>query len=78
MFGLYTSGMVGGSGQLLERGGELARIEQAVADLRRGHGGVLVIQGTAGIDKSTRPQLNISSRDQLATAMAAHALTART
>ena len=53
MFRLYTSGMVGGSGQLLERGGELARIDQAVADLRHGHGGVLVIQGPAGIGKST-------------------------
>jgi DNA-binding NarL/FixJ family response regulator len=39
--------------QLLERGGELARIEQAVAALRRGHGGVLVVQGAAGIGKSS-------------------------
>jgi DNA-binding CsgD family transcriptional regulator len=37
---------------LLERDGELTRIEQAVADLRRGRGGVLVIQGAAGIGKS--------------------------
>lgn len=36
----------------MERGGELALIEQAVTALRRGHGGVLVIQGAAGIGKS--------------------------
>jgi DNA-binding NarL/FixJ family response regulator len=45
--------MAGVARQLLERGGELARIEQAVAALRRGHGGVLVIQGAAGIGKSS-------------------------
>jgi DNA-binding NarL/FixJ family response regulator len=50
--------VVGGSARpagvgLLERGGELARIEQAVAALRHGHGGVLVIEGAAGIGKST-------------------------
>lgn len=48
--------MAGGSGPvgdgLLERGGELARIEQVIAALRGGHGGVLVIQGAAGIGKS--------------------------
>ncbi|MGB7795213.1 MAG: ATP-binding protein [Pseudonocardiaceae bacterium] len=38
---------------LLERGGELARIEQAIAALGDGHGGVLVIEGAAGIGKST-------------------------
>ncbi|MCA1696803.1 MAG: ATP-binding protein, partial [Actinobacteria bacterium] len=38
---------------LLERGGELARIEQAVAALARGQGSVLAIQGAAGIGKST-------------------------
>src|SRR2546421_1931134 len=45
--------MAGVVRQLLERGGELARIEQAVDALRRGHGGVLVIQGAAGIGKSS-------------------------
>lgn len=57
MFGAYTFGMAGGSRLvgvgLLERGGELAGIEDAVADLGCGHGGVLVIQGAAGIGKST-------------------------
>jgi predicted ATPase len=38
--------------QLLERGAELARIEQFIADLARGQGGMLVIQGAAGIGKS--------------------------
>src|SRR5947209_19839189 len=38
--------------QLLERGAELARIEQFIAALARGQGGVLVIQGAAGIGKS--------------------------
>ena len=38
---------------LLERGGELARIEQAIAALGEGYGGVLVIEGAAGIGKST-------------------------
>jgi predicted ATPase len=37
---------------LLERESELARIEQTVAAVERGHGGVLVIQCTAGIGKS--------------------------
>lgn len=37
---------------LLERGRELAQIELAVADLEGGRGGVLVIQGAAGIGKS--------------------------
>jgi hypothetical protein len=37
---------------LLERGGELARIEQAVAALECEGGGVLVVQGAAGIGKS--------------------------
>jgi DNA-binding CsgD family transcriptional regulator len=50
--------MAGGSGRpagvgLLERGGELAHIEQAIAALKGGHGGVLVIEGAAGIGKST-------------------------
>src|SRR5438270_3281242 len=45
--------MAGVVRQLLERGGELAHIEQAVAALRRGHGGVLVVQGAAGIGKSS-------------------------
>ncbi|HJT04782.1 MAG TPA: AAA family ATPase [Pseudonocardiaceae bacterium] len=45
--------MAGVVRQLLERGEELARIEQAVAAVRRGHGGVLVIQGAAGIGKSS-------------------------
>jgi predicted ATPase len=45
--------MAGVARQLLERGGELAHIEQAVAALRRGHGGVLVVQGAAGIGKSS-------------------------
>ncbi len=56
MFGAYTWTMAGaarpaGAG-LLERGGELARIAHAVAALQRGDGGVLVIQGAAGIGKS--------------------------
>jgi GTPase SAR1 family protein len=37
---------------LLERGRELARIKQAITALGRGQGGVLVIQGAAGIGKS--------------------------
>ena len=45
--------MAGVVRQLLERGGELARIEQVVTALRRGHGSVLVIQGAAGIGKSS-------------------------
>jgi DNA-binding CsgD family transcriptional regulator len=42
---------------LLERDGELARIEQAIAALGRGYGGVLVIQGAAGIGKSALVQM---------------------
>lgn len=38
---------------LLEREGELAHIEQVTAALGRGRGGVLVIQGAAGIGKSS-------------------------
>jgi DNA-binding CsgD family transcriptional regulator len=38
---------------LLERGAELARINKAITALGRGHGGVLVIQGAAGIGKTT-------------------------
>ena len=56
MFGPYTFGMAGGARPtttgLLERGGELAHLEGAVAALGRGQGGVLVIQGPAGIGKS--------------------------
>jgi tetratricopeptide (TPR) repeat protein len=52
----YTFGMAAGARLvargLLERGGELARLDQAIAALVRGHGGVLVIQGAAGIGKS--------------------------
>jgi DNA-binding CsgD family transcriptional regulator len=42
---LVTSG-------LLERGAELEHIRQAIAALARGHGGVLIIEGAAGIGKS--------------------------
>jgi predicted ATPase len=56
MFGAYTFGMAGvarpAARGLLERGGELACIEEAITALGRGHGGVLVIQGAAGIGKS--------------------------
>ncbi|MDT7713965.1 MAG: hypothetical protein QOG46_2912 [Pseudonocardiales bacterium] len=38
---------------LLERDGELARIEQAIVALSGGNGSVLIIQGAAGIGKST-------------------------
>ncbi|MGH3847257.1 MAG: ATP-binding protein, partial [Pseudonocardiaceae bacterium] len=38
---------------LLERGGELARVEEMIAALVQGHGGVLVVQGAAGIGKSS-------------------------
>ncbi|MBV9312681.1 MAG: AAA family ATPase [Pseudonocardia sp.] len=38
--------------RLLERDRELARIEQAVAALERGHGSVLIVEGAAGIGKS--------------------------
>lgn len=56
-WGAYTFSMAGSCQRpagvgLLERGGELARIDQVIAALRRGHGGVLVIQGAAGIGKS--------------------------
>src|SRR5437868_373982 len=37
---------------LLERGGELACIRQALTALGDGQGGVLIIQGAAGIGKS--------------------------
>ena len=40
---------------LLDRGGELARVEQTIEALARGQGGVLVIQGAAGIGKSYVP-----------------------
>ncbi|MGH7750994.1 MAG: AAA family ATPase, partial [Candidatus Dormibacteria bacterium] len=39
--------------ELLERARELSRIEQVIEALGRGHGGVLVIEGAAGIGKST-------------------------
>lgn len=59
--GPYTFGMAGDAWPaargLLERGGELARIEEAVAALGRGQGGVLVIQGAAGIGKSALLQV---------------------
>jgi DNA-binding CsgD family transcriptional regulator len=42
----------GGVG-LLERGAELACIEQAIASLHCGHGRVLIIQGAAGIGKTS-------------------------
>ena len=54
--GPYTPDMArrlaAGRGRLLERDEELARVEQAIAALRGGHGGALVIQGAAGIGKS--------------------------
>jgi hypothetical protein len=54
--GSYTCGMAGGlrptAARLLERGEELARIEQAISALQQGHAGVMVIQGAAGIGKS--------------------------
>ncbi|HXT45930.1 MAG TPA: ATP-binding protein [Pseudonocardiaceae bacterium] len=37
---------------LLERGEELARIQQSITAVGRGDGGVLVLQGAAGIGKS--------------------------
>jgi DNA-binding CsgD family transcriptional regulator len=59
--GSYTFGMAGGAWSvgrgLLERGGELARIERAIAAVGRGQGDVLVIQGPAGIGKSTLVQV---------------------
>jgi len=39
--------------RLLERGGELARIEQSIATLSAGHGSALIIEGAAGIGKSS-------------------------
>ena len=54
--GPYTFGMAGDARPtttgLLERGGELAHIEAAIAALGRGHGGALVVEGPAGIGKS--------------------------
>jgi predicted ATPase len=48
--------MVGGARlagtMLLERGEELARIQQSITAVGRGDGGVLVLQGAAGIGKS--------------------------
>jgi predicted ATPase len=57
VWGSYTFAMVGGSGRpagvrLLERGKELTRIEQAITALKDGRGGVLVIEGAAGMGKS--------------------------
>jgi len=43
--------------ELLERGEELARIQQAITALDGGDGGVLVIQGVAGIGKSALLQV---------------------
>ena len=40
------------TGQLLERAGELARIESALARAREGHGTFVVIEGPAGIGKT--------------------------
>jgi Cdc6-like AAA superfamily ATPase len=40
-------------GALLERGGELARIESALAEAREGRGRFVVIEGPAGIGKTT-------------------------
>jgi DNA-binding CsgD family transcriptional regulator len=42
-----------GADRLLERGAELARIEQALAALDHRRGSALIIQGTAGIGKSS-------------------------
>lgn len=41
------------TGELLERGEELALIEQALADLDHGHGSALIIQGAVGIGRSS-------------------------
>jgi len=65
--------MAGVVRQLLERGEELARIEQAVAAVRRGHGGVLVNQGAAGIGKSSLLQ----AACEHAAIQQVHTLTAR-
>ena len=52
VWGPRLPGMAGGSRPagvgLLERGGELASIEQAIGALRDGHGGVLVIEVLLG------------------------------
>ena len=40
------------TGQLLERSGELARIESALADARSGRGRFVVVEGPAGIGKT--------------------------
>ena len=58
---------------LLERGAELARIEQAIASLSRGHGRVLIIQGAAGIGKSSL----LRTACEQATAQGVQTLTAR-
>ena len=61
MVGPTLSGMAGGvrlaGSELLERGEELARIQQAITALDGGDGGVLVIQGVAGIGKSALLQV---------------------
>jgi len=41
----------------LERGGELARIQQVISAVQQGHGGVLVIEGVAGIGKTALLQV---------------------
>jgi AAA ATPase domain len=58
---------------LLERGAELARIDQAIASLSRGHGRVLIIQGAAGIGKSSL----LRTACEQATAQGVQTLTAR-
>jgi len=63
----YTFGMAGGQlagPGLLERGAELACIEQAVAALACGEGGVLVVEGTAGIGKSALLQVLCERADE--------------
>ena len=40
------------AGGLLERGAEQACIRQAIAASGRGHGGLLIVEGAAGIGKS--------------------------
>ncbi|HJT04060.1 MAG TPA: hypothetical protein VJ757_10590 [Pseudonocardiaceae bacterium] len=73
----------------MERGDEPARTRQAIASVLRGHGDVLVIEGAAGIGKSTLlhvlgehatdygvqtyRKLGIASPGELAPAMPAHA-----
>ena len=67
-----TSGLVVGSRLaargLLERGGELARIDQAIAALGRGHGGGLVVQGAAGVGKSALVRRALPARCRTAIA----------